>query len=171
MSSTSRYELVPILQMATGPVILIFGFSLFLLNLTNRFGRILDRSRVLIREMREALSSQRQSARQVAVLCRRGRLMRLSIVAATSGLLFASALIIGLFLVALLKMEGASLIVTFFICSMLSFIVSLGAFMRDIQLSLLSLELELGGKAFTPRKNLCGADDPHQMKSFRLFNV
>lgn len=43
MQSISLTELVPILQLAVGPVILISGVGLLLLTLTNRFGRMLDR--------------------------------------------------------------------------------------------------------------------------------
>ncbi|MSU48902.1 MAG: DUF2721 domain-containing protein [Opitutus sp.] len=50
MTSTSLTQLVPILQLAIGPVILISGVGLLLLTMTNRFGRLLDRSRLLNRE-------------------------------------------------------------------------------------------------------------------------
>ena len=40
-------DLVPILQMAVGPVILISGVGLLLLSMTNRLGRVIDRSRLL----------------------------------------------------------------------------------------------------------------------------
>ena len=45
-------ELIPLLQTAIGPVILISGVGLLLLSMTNRFGRIIDRSRILAHEMR-----------------------------------------------------------------------------------------------------------------------
>ena len=37
-------ELIPVLQMAVGPVILISGIGLILLSMTNRFGRVIDRA-------------------------------------------------------------------------------------------------------------------------------
>ncbi|MBV9463763.1 MAG: DUF2721 domain-containing protein, partial [Verrucomicrobiae bacterium] len=40
-------DLVPILQLAVGPVIVISGVGLVLLSITNRFGRVIDRSRIL----------------------------------------------------------------------------------------------------------------------------
>ena len=42
MPSTPLHELIPVLQVAIGPVILISGVGLLLLTLTNRFGRIID---------------------------------------------------------------------------------------------------------------------------------
>jgi len=160
-------ELIPVLQVAVGPVILISGISLLLLTLTNRFGRTIDRSRQLVREMRESPANEQQLAGQVEILYRRARLIRLSIISAAAGLLLASALIIALFVTALMKWEAGLLISGFFICSMLSLIVSLGAFMKDIQLSLSALALELG-KASIPGK-VRSADD--QMKSIRVFNA
>ncbi len=146
-------ELIPVLQVAIGPVILISGISLLLLTLTNRFGRTIDRSRQLIHEMRESPANEQQLSGQVEILYRRARLIRLSIITAAAGLLLASALIIALFVTALMKWEAGLLISGFFICAMLSLIVSLGAFMKDIQLSLSALALELG-KASTLAKSV-----------------
>jgi len=143
-------ELIPVLQVAIGPVILISGISLLLLTLTNRFGRTIDRSRQLVHEMRESAAKEHPLAGQVEILYRRARLIRLSIITAAAGLLLASALIIVLFVTALMKWEAGLLISGFFICAMLSLMVSLGAFMKDIQLSLAALALELGeAPAFT----------------------
>ena len=51
MNQLTLTQLVPILQLAIGPVILISGVGLLLLTLTNRFGRMLDRSRAIIHEV------------------------------------------------------------------------------------------------------------------------
>ena len=40
----SLSELVPILQIAIGPAILISGVGLLLLSMTNRLGRVIDRA-------------------------------------------------------------------------------------------------------------------------------
>jgi uncharacterized SAM-binding protein YcdF (DUF218 family) len=63
---------------------------------------------------------------------------------AALSVLLASVLIIALFLTALLKLEAGLLISLLFICCLLALIVSLGAFLRDIHLSLVALKLELG---------------------------
>jgi hypothetical protein len=52
MSIPSLTELIPVLQMAIGPVILISGVGLLLLSMTNRLGRVIDRARLLYRELR-----------------------------------------------------------------------------------------------------------------------
>ena len=145
MPSIPIRELIPVLQIAVGPVILISGVGLLLLSLTNRFGRAVDRSRALGREVSEVGEAERQRlVSQVEILYRRARLIRLSIIMAALSLLLAAVLIIVLFMTALAKVEAGFLIVLLFVCCLGSLIVSLAAFIRDIQLSLHALKLELG---------------------------
>jgi len=47
MNVPSLHELIPVLQVAIGPVILISGIGLLLLGMTNRYGRTIDRAREL----------------------------------------------------------------------------------------------------------------------------
>lgn len=137
-------ELVPVLQVAIGPVILISGVGLLLLTLSNRFGRAVDRSRLLAREMRDSRGEERQRlSRQVEILYRRARLIRLSITLVVVSVLLSALLIIALFLTALLHLEIAQLIITLFIASLLSLVVGLAAFLREIHLSLKALKVEL----------------------------
>jgi len=144
MPSTRLGELIPVLQVAVGPVILISGVGLLLLSLTNRFGRAVDRSRQLIREMREAGDQDRgRLAGQVTILYRRARLIQISIILGTVSLLFAAVLIITLFFTALLKLELAVLISLLFMFCLSSLIASLIAFIMDIRLSLQALKMEM----------------------------
>lgn len=46
-------QLIPVLQVAIGPVVLISGIGLLILSMTNRFGRVIDRGRSLTRELPE----------------------------------------------------------------------------------------------------------------------
>ena len=145
MPSTPLHELIPVLQVAIGPVILISGVGLLLLTLTNRYGRTIDRARHIVRELREVAGADRQRLEgQINILYRRARLIRLSILLAGISVLLASVLIIGLFLTALWKLEVGLLISLVFIACMVSLSGSLVAFIRDINLSLVALKLELG---------------------------
>src|SRR5512140_1780501 len=138
MPSIPVRELIPVLQVAIGPVILISGVGLLLLTLSNRFGRAVDRSRQLGRAIRELSDAQERSRlrQQVEILYRRARFIRLSITMAAASVLLASVLITTLFLTALMKLEVGLLITILFICCLALLIVSLGAFLREIQLSL-----------------------------------
>lgn len=140
---TQLNELIPALQVSVSPVILISGVGLLLLSLTNRFGRAVDRSRQLMREMRDAgESDRRRLAEQVHVLYQRAKLIQASIILSTLSVLFATLMIITLFFTALLKWESSMAISAFFICCVVSLIASLIAFLRDIHLSMHALRLE-----------------------------
>src|SRR6185369_8309792 len=98
MPPTKLSELVPVLQTAVGPVILISGVGLLLLSLTNRFGRAVDRTRQLLREMRDAPEPGRKRLEgQVANLYERAKLIQRAIVFSTLSILFVAFLIITLF--------------------------------------------------------------------------
>jgi hypothetical protein len=153
MPSTRLSELIPVLQVAVGPVILISGVGLLLLSLTNRFGRAVDRSRQLLREMRDATEADRlRLAGQVDILYRRAHLIQISIVLAAVSVLFAAVLIITLFFTALMKWESALVIGLMFVLCLISLIVSLVAFILDIRVSLKALKLEFG-HGTPPRDN------------------
>ena len=138
-------ELIPVLQVAIGSVILISGVGLLLLALTNRYGRTIDRARQLKRELRELAGADRERLEgQIEILYRRARLIRLSIPLAGVSMLLASVLIIVLFLTASWKLEVGLLISLLFIACMVALSGSLVAFIRDMNLSLGALRLELG---------------------------
>ena len=145
MPTTQLSQWIPVLQTAIGPVILISGVGLLLLTLANRFGRAVDRTRQLLREMRDAPEDVRKRlAGQVANLYERARLIQRAIIFSATSVLFAAVLIITLFLTALMKWESALVISVLFICCLLSLIISLIAFIMDIRLSLQALKMEMG---------------------------
>src|SRR4051794_12905330 len=132
MATTRLSELIPVLQVAVAPVILISGVGLLLLSLTNRFGRAVDRSRQLVREMREASESDRRRLEeQVANLYQRAELIQTAIILGAISVLFAAVLIITIFFTALLKLELAVLVSLLFICCLVSLVLSLIAFIGD----------------------------------------
>lgn len=139
-------ELVPVLQTAIGPVILISGLGLLLLTMTNRLARTIDRSRELIVEY-DKLSecSRSQVDREVIVLWKRARYVRTSILLACTSCLGAATLIILLFLTSLLQLDVPLLVAVVFILSMLSLITSLIFFLLDVNLTLSALKIELEG--------------------------
>lgn len=144
MSATSLQEIIPVLQVAIGPVILISGVGLLLLTMTNRLGRTIDRSRSLARDLRESRESDRQQVlAQVAIIYRRAQLIRLTIVLAAASVLLAAVLIIVLFLAALMQWAGGLLVSVIFMLCLGALIASLITFIYDIHLSLVALKLEL----------------------------
>ena len=140
-------DIVPILQVAVGPVILISGIGLLLLSMTNRFGRVIDRSRQLSLALRSAAGEERAIVTsQIAILSTRALLVRRAIVLATLSVLCAAVLVITLFLAAVCGWESAVLAVTLFVCCLVCLIGALVVFLQDINLSLAALKLEIAAR-------------------------
>ena len=140
----SLADLIPTLQLAIGPVILISGVGLILLSMTNRCGRVIDRSRLLLQELRGAPDADRERIlAELRILSSRAKIVRTGIALAVLSVLLAALLIISLFLGALLRLGIAAVIVTLFILCMLSLVFSLFLFISDINLSLKALWLEM----------------------------
>lgn len=138
-------ELIPTLQVAIGPVVLVSGIGLLILSMTNRLGRVIDRGRILAREAAELPpEGQARMEAQLHILVRRAEYLRRAITAASVSVLLAALLIIALFLTAVLKLEAAWLIGGLFIASLVALIYSLMAFLRDLNESLLAFKLDIG---------------------------
>jgi CBS domain containing-hemolysin-like protein len=145
MSFPSVTNLIPVLQIAIGPVILISGVGLLLLTMTNRLGRAIDRARTLYEKLRiETPADQDRTRAQLRILQRRANFIRQAIILATVSILLAALLIISLFFAALLRLDVGWLILLSFSGCLLALIGSLLAFIRDVNQSLLALKLELG---------------------------
>lgn len=146
-------EILPILQASVSPVILISGVGLLILSMTNRLARVMDRARNLSdsRRQRPALRHEHVDS-QLAILVNRGRLLRLAISFATISALLAAVLVVNLFFTALLRWETVELSVFLFTSCLFCLIVCLVAFLRDINLSLAALDLELSS-ASSPGPN------------------
>jgi len=138
-------ELIPVLQVAIGPVVLISGIGLLVLSMTNRFGRVIDRGRSLARELPEIpRQDQIRVNEQLRILSRRAEYLRHAITAASVSVLSAAVLIITLFITAALGLEAAWLIGILFVAAMGFLIFSLVAFLQDLNESLLAFKLDIG---------------------------
>jgi Protein of unknown function (DUF2721) len=145
MTATTVTELLPILQSSIGPVILISGVGLLLLTLTNRFGRMLDRTRQLNQELagRPAGDKAGPLRLQIGTLLRRAGILRLSITLGAITVLCAAVLMLLLFLAVWLRLELAGLIASVFCLALLCLIGSMIAFIRDMNLALHAVRLEV----------------------------
>jgi Cu/Ag efflux pump CusA len=138
-------EMIPVLQTAIGPMILISGVGMLLLNMTNRLGRTIDRSRQLLAKLKESdEEDRRRNKLQLDILWRRAHLLQTAIALIATSALLAALLVIVLFISALLKVESAVLLSALFMLCLGALIVALVYFLRDINLTLHALALELG---------------------------
>jgi hypothetical protein len=137
-------NLIPILQTAIGPAILISGVGLLLLTMTNRLGRVIDRARILDAQLSQASESERRPlVAQLRILWQRARLIRLAIMLASASALAAAVLVIVLFFTALGAIDSPWPIGTLFVCCMACLVSSLAVFIHDINESLTALKHEL----------------------------
>ena len=144
MQFTSVSQLIPILQTAIGPAILISGIGLLLLTMTNRLGHVVDRARTLSADLLNTNDGGRTKiVEQIQILWRRTHLLRSAIILASVSALLSSVLIIVLFVSTLWRIETAWLIALLFIISMGCLMGSLIVFIYDVNQSLMALRLEL----------------------------
>jgi hypothetical protein len=135
--------LLPIIQLAITPVILMTALGSLLLTMTNRMGRIVDRTRSLAGLVHLAAGAERRHLEaQLRVLYRRAAWIRTAVTLNTASLL-CSGLLVVIFLAAVLETQLATIILVLFILSVGCMVAGLGAFLRDIFMSLTALELEV----------------------------
>ena len=144
MEGSISNSLLPMIQLAITPVILITGLGSLLLTMTNRMGRIVDRTRILAGQARAATASEQPHIEtQLRIMFRRAKIIRLAVTLVASSMFFSGLLVVMIFLAALLEASLAGAILGVFVVSVLLLLGSLAAFLRDIFLSLNALGLEV----------------------------
>jgi len=137
-------EVATVLQLSVSPTIIISACGLILLTMTNRFGRAIDRSRVLARERPGAAHEFRKNIdRQLSIIRSRCRLMRSAILGVSLCIFLTVILIVLLFLASATRFDAAWPIVTVFVGSMVCLLVSVAYFIADIFQSLAAVETEI----------------------------
>lgn len=135
---------LPLIQLAITPVILLSGTGALMLTLTNRLGRVVDRTRGLAGLLRQATGDERAHLDgQLGILWRRALLVRLAVTLGALSMLFSCLLVVVILVDASLQREfGAEMIVTF-VASIVCLTAALGAFIADIWVSLRALRIEV----------------------------
>ena len=139
-------DLLSMIQLAITPVILITGLGSLLLTMTNRLGRVVDRTRILAGQVRGAHGNEREQTHieaQLRIMYRRAGLVRSAVTMTSSSMVCSCLLVVVIFAKGATGVSLTWLIVTLFILSLGCLLVSLGYFLRDIQLSLTALGLEV----------------------------
>jgi Protein of unknown function (DUF2721) len=123
------------IQLAVAPVFLLTGVASILSVLTNRLGRIIDRSRFLegkslpIDETHKAIHVELRSLKQ------RARLIHLAIGLCTTCLLLICSVVAVLFLGSFITLNMALVIASLFVTAMLCLIAALLNFIGEIYLA------------------------------------
>ena len=137
---------VQILTASIAPVIVISGVGLLLLSITNRYGRAIDRARLLARELSDSdpeSARRRQLSDQLRLTNERAHMLRSSMLYASTSIFFVSLTVLSLFAEELLSLQKDFIALPFFALCLLSLVVSMYYSIRDITVSLAALELEV----------------------------
>ncbi len=137
-------SLLTTIQLSITPVILITGLGSLLLTMTNRMGRVVDRTRILAGQARAATGDERLHVEnQLRIMYRRAKIVRLAVTLGASSMFFSGLLVIAIFANAILGAHLTAVILGVFITSIVLLLGALGAFLRDIFLSLNALGIEV----------------------------
>ena len=126
-------EIAHIIQLSIAPVFLLTGVGTLLNVLSGRLARIIDRARVLEQRLETPeLPRSAATLHELRVLVRRGKLINQSIKISTISALLACFLIAALFASSMLHYSTHLIVSGFFVAVMLTCIVSLGLFLREV---------------------------------------
>jgi hypothetical protein len=137
-------SLLPTIQLSITPVILITGLGSLLLTMTNRMGRVVDRTRILAGQAQAAAGRERVHIEgQLKIMYRRAKIVRLAVTLGAASMFCSGLLVVAIFGNAVFGTNIAAGILGLFVMSILLLLGALGAFLRDIFLSLNALGLEV----------------------------
>lgn len=135
-------EIAHVIQLAVAPVFLLTGIGTMLNVMANRLGRVIDRARVL--EARVESSPPEVGAaihRHLAILSRRAKLIGQAITLCTITALLVCTIIAILFLGNFLQFNISIPVALLFIIAMLSLVLGLILFLREIFVATSSLRI------------------------------
>lgn len=129
------------IQLAVAPVFLLAGVGALLNVLSSRLGRIIDRARVLEAEPGVDLDARAVIEQELSVLSRRARLINRAIGLSTGCALLVCTLIAAVFLAVLAAFNVSIVIALLFVAAMLTLIVALFSFLREVYLATANLRI------------------------------
>ncbi|HEY8994212.1 MAG TPA: DUF2721 domain-containing protein [Lacunisphaera sp.] len=140
----SLNSLLPIIQLAITPVILISGMGALMITLTNRMARIVDRTRVVAELIPNADADERRHLEsQLDIMWSRALLIRRAVTSNGLSMLLSCLQVIALFAAAMFGWGMKGVVLALFAASILLLTASLVDFLRDIFVSLHALHLQV----------------------------
>lgn len=143
MRALDMGTLIPVIQAAISPAILLSGIGLLIQSMSVRMGRIIDRTRKMM-ELKKAGDFSVEP--QIRIIWKRARLLRAAITLAAAGALSTATNIILIFLAAVFEINLAVEVLVLFILGMGAVIVALIIYMFEVNQSLKAIGLELDEK-------------------------
>jgi hypothetical protein len=114
--------------------------------MTNRYSRVIDRARDLVKDIDVIQEPQRPQLllEELQIIYRRARILRLAIILASFSILFVAVTVLSLFGEQVLGLPVDYFSVPCFGLSLIAFLGALYFFIRDVGVSLTALELSIG---------------------------
>ena len=137
---------IAFLQSCISPIILISGVGLILLSVTNRLGRTIDRSRILVNELERLPKDGREmeiKIVQLKMLSKRSRILKSSIMSISFSILCSSFIIPVLLVMYLLDADLKVAGIALFLLSILGIILSAVFLFIDVTLTLNAFEYQI----------------------------
>ena len=145
MQDTGVTAVAHVIQLAVAPVFLLSGIGAMLAVMTNRLSRIVDRARVLEKDIiHGGTEASKLVMDELHALERRARLIYRSITLCTATALFVCAVIAVLFLGVFLKVDTTTtttIVALLFVTAMVAFFLGLLMFLREIFVAAASLRI------------------------------
>ena len=134
---THLADLSHAIQLAVAPVFLLTAISTLINAMNGRLGRIVDRRRVVQQHLQEQPSHPHRNDfdKELDLLARRGRLIYLAIFTEALSALLVCVVVTAAFVGTLLHVELALAVAVTFILALLSLIVGLGIFLREVYMA------------------------------------
>lgn len=140
-------EIAHIIQLSVAPVFLLTGVATLLNVLSGRLARIVDRARILESRLGTADGTQEgASVNELRILERRGKLIYRAITLSTTSALMVCLVIASLFASSMLHYATRVVVSGMFVAAMLSSIISLILFLREVFLAIETFEIGLSTK-------------------------
>jgi len=140
----SLSSLLPLIQLAITPVILISGMGALMITLTNRMARVVDRTRELAEAMPSATPDDWiHLDDQLQIMWGRALMLRRAVTNNGLSMLISCLMVVVIFGVAKFELNLGPLVLGLFIASILFLTASLVDFLRDIFVSLHALKLQV----------------------------
>lgn len=133
---TGITDVAHVIQLAVAPVFLLTGVGAILSVLVNRLGRVVDRFRTLERLQGEMAGTAKEAVQsEMDNLSRRARMIHWAIGLCTGCALLVCIVIATLFIGSITRIEMPNAIAGLFVLAMLSLVVGLLCFLREIALA------------------------------------
>ncbi|MFC1771006.1 DUF2721 domain-containing protein [Candidatus Margulisiibacteriota bacterium] len=141
METTKAF--IEFLQACISPMVLISGVGLLLLSISNRLGRTIDKSRMLVKQLQNHALDKERKIVQLKTLFKRSKILRLAIAAISISILSSSLIIPLLLIMNLCDLNLRILGIGFFLVSVFGIIISAVFLFIDVSLALKALDYEV----------------------------